>query len=97
MKQIGIAWALLTTVLFVFPPEIPTTSSNMNYAIVAFGIMLLIAGTTWVVDGRKNYKGPQLDIQGLLSGQVDGIDPTTAGDISKEGKPLEDMVERKKE
>ncbi|KAG5946791.1 hypothetical protein E4U59_002982 [Claviceps monticola] len=33
---------------------------NMNYFIVALGIMVAIAGTTWVLDGRKHYEGPQL-------------------------------------
>lgn len=32
----------------------------MNYCIVALGIMVAIAGTTWVLDGRKCYEGPQL-------------------------------------
>lgn len=47
----------------------------MNYCIVAFGVILLIAGTTWFVDGRKHYKGPQLDVDGMLHGKVEGMDP----------------------
>lgn len=75
--QIGIAFALLTTVLFVFPPFLPVTGSNMNYCIVAFGIILIISVVQWIVDGRKNYKGPhvdpvvleQADLVGLSTGQ----------------------------
>ncbi|KAL7622654.1 hypothetical protein AAE478_008167 [Parahypoxylon ruwenzoriense] len=75
MNLVGIAWTILTTVLFVFPPELPVTSSNMNYCIVAFGIILLISVLTWVFDGRKNYKGPHVDVQGLASdGKVQGIE-----------------------
>ncbi|KAF5022040.1 hypothetical protein F66182_5923 [Fusarium sp. NRRL 66182] len=59
---VGICWAILTTVLFVFPPELPVTPSNMNYCIAAFGIILLIAVITWVFDGRKHYKGPRVEI-----------------------------------
>lgn len=59
---VGIAWAILTTVLFVFPPEIPVTPTNMNYCVAAFGVILLIAVVTWIVDGRKNYKGPLINI-----------------------------------
>lgn len=46
----------------------------MNYAIVAFGVILLIAGTTWMLDGRKHYKGPGLDVEGMLAGKVEGMD-----------------------
>ncbi|KAF4458864.1 choline permease [Fusarium albosuccineum] len=59
---VGIAWAILTTVLFVFPPELPVTPTNMNYCIAAFGIILLIAVVTWIFDGRKHYKGPHVQI-----------------------------------
>ncbi|PHH89910.1 hypothetical protein CDD83_4973 [Cordyceps sp. RAO-2017] len=71
---VGILWTILTTVLFVFPPRLPVTASNMNYCIVAFGVILLIAGLTWIFDGRKNYKGPKIDVQGLLDGKVEGIE-----------------------
>lgn len=61
--KIGIFWTILTTVLFVFPPEIPTTASNMNYCIAAFGVMFLIAGGTWVAGGRNHYNGPHVEMQ----------------------------------
>ncbi|KAK0382815.1 hypothetical protein NLU13_9910 [Sarocladium strictum] len=60
MNIVGILWTILTTVLFVFPPELPVTGNNMNYCIAAFGVILLIAGGTWIFDGRKHYKGPQI-------------------------------------
>ncbi|KAI0137522.1 amino acid permease [Xylariales sp. AK1849] len=72
---VGIAWTILTTVLFVFPPELPVDSQNMNYCIVAFGVILLIAGLTWIFDGRKHYVGPQLDVDGMLNGKVEGMEP----------------------
>lgn len=74
---VGIAWTILTTVLFVFPPETPVTPDNMNYCIAAFGVMLLIAGATWFADGRKHYTGPQIDVDGLLNGKVEGMEPVT--------------------
>lgn len=61
--------------LFVFPPEIPVSVGNMNYCIVAFGVILLIAGTTWILDGRKHYKGPQLDVDAMLDGKILGAEP----------------------
>ncbi|PKK48726.1 hypothetical protein CI102_6930 [Trichoderma harzianum] len=74
MNIVGILWAILTTVLFVFPPELPVTPANMNYCIVAFGVILLISGGTWIFGGRKTYKGPVVDIQGMFHGTVDGLD-----------------------
>lgn len=50
----------MTSVIFVFPPAIPVTSgSSMNYAIVAFAVVLIMCGVTWLVDGRKNFTGPR--------------------------------------
>ncbi|CAK3807035.1 Choline transport [Lecanosticta acicola] len=58
---LGVAYVILTTVLFVFPPEIPVTGSSMNYCIVAFAIVFIISAVTWFLDGRKNYTGPQVE------------------------------------
>jgi hypothetical protein len=51
----------MTTVLFVFPPYLPVTGTNMNYCIVAFAFLLIISTIQWFVDGRKNYKGPYIE------------------------------------
>ncbi|KAG5965369.1 hypothetical protein E4U58_002868 [Claviceps cyperi] len=56
----GVVGAIITTVLFIFPPQVPVTAQNMNYCILALVIMVAIASTTWVLDGRKRYEGPQL-------------------------------------
>ncbi|KAI1775926.1 amino acid transporter [Hypoxylon cercidicola] len=74
LNLVGIFWTILTTVLFVFPPELPVTSENMNYCIVAFGVILLIAVVTWIFDGRKNYTGPHVDVEGLEKGQIVGVE-----------------------
>lgn len=92
--QVGILWTILTTVLFVFPPEIPVTPNNMNYCLVAFGVILLIAGLTWIFDGRKNYEGPKVDVQALMSGKVEAMDPVKP--VESPTKPEEEMVERKR-
>ncbi|KAI7292680.1 hypothetical protein KC315_g19455 [Hortaea werneckii] len=59
---LGVAYVILTTVLFVFPPELPVTGTNMNYCIVAFGVVLIISVIQWLVDGRRNYTGPRIDL-----------------------------------
>ncbi|KAG9773342.1 amino acid transporter, partial [Aureobasidium melanogenum] len=59
---LGIAYVTLTSVLFLFPPELPVDANNMNYCVVAFGIWLFISLLTYIFDGRKNYTGPKVDI-----------------------------------
>lgn len=74
---LGVSYVILTTVLFVFPPDLPVTGSNMNYCIVAFAIVFIISALTWVFDGRKNYQGPiivDLDVNVLTAVQTAEMD-----------------------
>lgn len=57
---IGLIFIVLTTILFLFPPESPVTWANMNYTIVAFVIIFLFALLHWFLDGQKNYHGPHV-------------------------------------
>ncbi|MBE3048299.1 amino acid permease [Candidatus Bathyarchaeota archaeon] len=59
---IGLAYTLLTTVLFLFPPALPVDGVSMNYCVVAFAVVILISAIQWVVDGRKNFVGPRVTI-----------------------------------
>ena len=59
---LGITYTIVTTVLFIFPPDLPVTGSNMNYCIVAFAIVVIISVFQCVIDGRRNYTGPRVDI-----------------------------------
>ncbi|RDW95297.1 choline transport protein [Coleophoma crateriformis] len=67
---IGIAYTIVTTVLFLFPESLPTTGSNMNYAVVAFGVVLVISVVQWIIDGRHTYKGPRIEVEGLADNEV---------------------------
>ncbi|KFY22208.1 hypothetical protein V493_06757 [Pseudogymnoascus sp. VKM F-4281 (FW-2241)] len=70
---IGLSYVVVTTVLFLFPPELPVTGSNMNYCVVAFFLMFVVATFQWFVDGRKNFKGPRFDAHALEHGGVIGL------------------------
>lgn len=78
--QAGVLYTLLTTILFVFPPAIPVSAASMNYCIVAFAIVVIISVIQWFVDGRKNYKGPQIDVAALAAGEVEGLNPAETHD-----------------
>lgn len=32
-----------------------------DYCIVAFAIIVIVSVVQWVVDGRKNFRGPRVD------------------------------------
>jgi choline transport protein len=66
-------------VLFVFPPMLPVTGSNMNYCIVAFAIVIIIATIQWFVDGKKNFHGPHIDLVVLTEDEVLHVDSTLRG------------------
>lgn len=57
---VSVIFVVVTTILFLFPPQLPVTAGNMNYCVVAFGVVLTISMTQWITDGRKNFKGPQI-------------------------------------
>ncbi|OAA50569.1 amino acid permease [Metarhizium rileyi] len=59
---ISLSYISLTTVLFLFPPGLPVTGSNMNYCIVAFAIIITISVFQWIIDGRKNFTGPRVNL-----------------------------------
>ncbi|KAJ5520405.1 hypothetical protein N7463_000858 [Penicillium fimorum] len=54
---------------FPFPPELPATGSNMNYCVAAFGIVFVISTIQWMVDGRKNFVGPRIEVE-IFNGEV---------------------------
>ncbi|GAA5938478.1 hypothetical protein JCM10213_003305 [Rhodosporidiobolus nylandii] len=62
---VALAFTALTTVFFVFPPELPVTGSNMKYAVAVLGLVLLMATLTWFLQSRKDFVGPR-DLGGLL-------------------------------
>jgi choline transport protein len=78
--QIGVAYVIITTVLFLFPPDLPVTGSNMNYCVVVFFIILVVSILQWVFDGRKNFTGPRVDIDALQNGEVVGLQPSPSSE-----------------
>ncbi|CAG8933562.1 unnamed protein product [Penicillium salamii] len=60
--MVALSYILLTTVLFVFPPSRTVTGSSMNYCIAAFAVIIIISVFQWIVDGRKNFTGPRIDM-----------------------------------
>ena len=88
-QQISLAYIILTTILFLFPPNLSVSGSSMSkcrvcqllvlwnsviencidYCVAAFGIVFVVSSITWIVDGRKNYVGPRVEVE-VLAGQA---------------------------
>ena len=73
VNLVGIAYTIVTTVLFVFPPALPVTGSSMNYCVVVFAIILIVSMVQWFGDGRKNYAGPRIDAAALQNAEPMGL------------------------
>ncbi|QUC20576.1 uncharacterized protein UV8b_04817 [Ustilaginoidea virens] len=80
LNIVGILWTMLTTVLFVFPPSVPVTASSMNYCVVVLGVMLLIGGTTWILDGRTHYEAPRLCEPASTEGSTEGTETSDSSE-----------------
>lgn len=52
----------------------------MNYCIVAFAVVIIIATIQWYIDGKKNFHGPKIDLDALQEGEVIAIDPKTSSE-----------------
>jgi len=83
---IGLSYVIVTTVLFLFPPDLPVTGSNMNYCLVVFFIIVVISIIQWFVDGKKNFTGPRVNIEQLANGEVMGMEPTISSEEGSYGE-----------
>ncbi|CDU26232.1 related to Choline permease [Sporisorium scitamineum] len=61
----AILFVLFTNVFFLFPPDLPVTGPNMNYTIVVIAVVAIMSAVAWLVQGRKEFKGP-LDMDEIL-------------------------------
>ncbi|CAO1622827.1 unnamed protein product [Sympodiomycopsis kandeliae] len=56
----AIFFAVFTNIFFVFPAEIPVSTSSMNWTVVVvYGVVPVLAILSWVFHGRKEYTGPR--------------------------------------
>ncbi|CAO3619577.1 unnamed protein product [Mucor fragilis] len=62
INVISIFWICLITILFVLPPVYPIEAVSMNYACLAVGLVFLGAGGAFLVDARKWFTGPVINL-----------------------------------
>jgi len=61
----ALAFNILTSVCFIFPPALPVTGTTMNYAVVVWAVVIIMCTCTWIFDGRTKFEGP-LDLEERL-------------------------------
>ncbi|MEX2011427.1 MAG: amino acid permease [Chloroflexota bacterium] len=62
-RPIGIVatiWVVFIAILFLLPQVTPVNSANFNYAPLAVGVVLLLAGGWWVLSAKNWFKGPKV-------------------------------------
>lgn len=57
-----------------------------DYCVAAFGIIIIISGAQWIIDGRKNFTGPRIHAD---------LEPedTAADNVELEAKATEEHIE----
>ena len=63
----AVLWICFITIALILPEENPVSSTTLNYAVVAVGIVLVYSLGFWVISARKWFKGPVKQILGELS------------------------------
>jgi choline transport protein len=54
----AVAYSIYIIIILPFPPQLPVTAANMNYAGPIMGLVLIFAILDWFVRGRKKFHGP---------------------------------------
>jgi choline transport protein len=66
INLVGFLFLAFATITFNFPSVAPVTKDNMNYTSAAVGVIGLVSLLTWILDGRKNFTGPETGIMNAI-------------------------------
>ncbi|WP_194923432.1 amino acid permease [Catenulispora pinisilvae] len=58
VARVAITWVVFSSILFLLPQVSPITAKTFNYAPVALGVVLVVAGLWWVITARRSFQGP---------------------------------------
>lgn len=59
-NAVGVGFAMLISVVFFFPSSPSPSPREMNWAIVAFGALVLLAVASWFLGARRRYSLVQM-------------------------------------
>lgn len=89
LNLIGLLFLTFAAITFNFPSVAPVDQENMNYCSAAIGVIGLVSAVTWVVDGRKNFTGPETGVTNVNIAESEGIKVATPETGSDEGVRME--------
>lgn len=62
VNSVACLYIAVSFVIYCFPYTLPTSPESMNYtSVITFGLTTLVA-LWWILHGRGNYVGPQVDL-----------------------------------
>ncbi|EAW09541.1 amino acid permease [Aspergillus clavatus NRRL 1] len=61
LNWVSVTWVLFISAVLFFPPSLPVTAANMNYAICVGAFIAVFALVWWGVDARGKYTGPRTE------------------------------------
>ncbi|KAF9889182.1 hypothetical protein FE257_007671 [Aspergillus nanangensis] len=59
INWVSVTWVLFISMVLFFPPSLPVTAANMNYAICVGAFIAVFALVWWLVAARGKYTGPR--------------------------------------
>jgi amino acid transporter len=77
LNTVSIIYTVITTVFFFFPGSPNPAFGDMNFAILVFGIMLIISLVFWFVKGNKTFLRIEDVSDHILYGQGEDDQPRT--------------------
>ncbi|KIW46646.1 hypothetical protein, variant [Exophiala oligosperma] len=78
INAVALVWIIFMVVFFDFPFTMPVHADNMNYSSVIIGAVLIFAGLYWMLNGRKSYQGPKMEV-GIDAAFQSQLEQSTAG------------------
>ena len=58
INLVAITYSVVLILFAVFPPFLPVSAGNLNYAGIIFGAAMVLCTIMWFAYGRKAYCGP---------------------------------------
>ena len=92
LNLVGFLFLVFATITFNFPSISPVDKDNMNYTSAAVGLIFLISLLTWIMDGRKNFTGPETGLMSAKEAEDMGLGQDVAMKPSSDSEDCSDNV-----
>ena len=77
INVVAIAFCTFLIIFLPFPPIIPVTAVNMNWAAPIFIAVMIFAISDWFVKGRFMFVGPIMEVKTEISSEAVHLEVVT--------------------